>query len=182
MSISTKIQPDRSGSDRDGFLTSKKDGAGASPASPSTPKRFGNPNLQDVPDVSSLIPEGIGAGLAKAVSGGATDDLIEIGITFVGPGNLPDRGLPDMFKVRRARVKKALEWLKDNNPLFENISISESRLAQIPEDDVPYELIATTKHSTDVNMLYAEQEGYVPLQEAAESNDEGTPLVPPFPK
>ena len=27
-----------------------------------------------------------------------------IGITFVGPKNLPDRGLPDMFKVRRIRV------------------------------------------------------------------------------
>jgi hypothetical protein len=108
-----------------------------------------------------------------------TTDILAatIGITFVGPRNLPDRGLPDMFKVRRARVKKALEWLKDNNPLFKDITISTSRLAQIPEDGVPYELTVTTKHSTDVNMLYAEQDGYVPLQEAEENDDGGMPLV-----
>jgi hypothetical protein len=96
-----------------------------------------------------------------------------IGITFVGPKNLPERGLPNMFKVRRARVRGALEWLKHNNPLFENISISELRLAQLPEDDVPYELWATTKLSTDVNMLYAEQDGYVPSQEDPDGDGQG---------
>ena len=63
-----------------------------------------------------------------------------IGITFVGPKNLPDMYLPDMFKVRRMRVQRALEWLKENNPLFANITISVSRLAELPENDVPYEL------------------------------------------
>ena len=46
-----------------------------------------------------------------------------MGITFVGPRNLPDRGLPDMFKVRRGRVQSALEWLKQNNPLYFNVTI-----------------------------------------------------------
>jgi hypothetical protein len=50
-----------------------------------------------------------------------------IGITFVGPKNLPDRCLPDIFMVRRARVQRALEWLKENNPLFTDIMISASR-------------------------------------------------------
>jgi hypothetical protein len=59
-------------------------------------------------------------------------------------------------------VRKALEWLKENNPLFANVTISPNRLAQLPEDDVPYELRMTAKLSTDINSLHAEQEGYVP--------------------
>ena len=96
-----------------------------------------------------------------------------IGITFVGPKNLPEKSLPDIFRVRRSRVKSALEWLKEHNPLFANITISVSRLEQLPEDDVPYELTSTTKLSTDINMLYAEQDGYVPPQEAAEGDVDG---------
>ncbi|KAF8803427.1 hypothetical protein BYT27DRAFT_7214734 [Phlegmacium glaucopus] len=91
-----------------------------------------------------------------------------IGITFVGPKNLPERSLPNMFRVRRQRVKMALEWLKANNPLFKDITISASRLAQLPEDDIPYELLATAKLSTDVNTLYAEQDGYIPSQDTNE--------------
>ena len=66
--------------------------------------------------------------------------MIGIHVTFVGPKNLPYGGLPDMFKVRRGRVQRALEWLKENNPLFSNISISVSRLAELPDDAVPNEL------------------------------------------
>ena len=96
-----------------------------------------------------------------------------IGITFVGPKNLPDRGLPDMFKVRRTRVKSALEWLKGNNPLFSNITISASRLAALPENDVLYELRATMKLSSDMTTVYAEQEGYVPSQDPDDTDSEG---------
>ena len=91
-----------------------------------------------------------------------------MGITFVGPKNVPDRCLPDIFRVRRTRVQKALEWLKENNPLFSNIMISASRLAELPEDDVPYELQVTTKLLTDVDKLYAEHEGYVPVQDGCD--------------
>jgi hypothetical protein len=105
-----------------------------------------------------------------------------IGITFVGPKNLPDRGLPDLFKVRRTRVQKALEWLKENNPLFSDITISASRLEELPENDVPYELRATTKLSSDTTALYAEHEGYVPTQDAENgvSEDGKLPSSPPF--
>ena len=91
-----------------------------------------------------------------------------MGITFVGPKNVPDRCLLDIFRVRRTRVQKALEWLKENNPLFSNITISASRLAELPEDDVPYELQVTTKLLTDVDKLYAEHEGYVPVQDGCD--------------
>ncbi|KAF8807974.1 hypothetical protein BYT27DRAFT_7211606 [Phlegmacium glaucopus] len=96
-----------------------------------------------------------------------------IGITFVGPKNIPEKCLPDMFRVRRTCVKNMLEWLKENNPLFKNIMILASRLSQLPEDDVPYELMVTAKHSMDMNMLYSEQEGYVPAQDASNKEDEG---------
>jgi hypothetical protein len=100
-----------------------------------------------------------------------------IGITFVGPKNLPEKCMPDMFRVRRSRVRKALEWLKEHNPLYANITISASRLADLPDDDIPYELTSTAKLSTDVNALYEEQDGYVPSQEASESeSDEGEKL------
>ena len=95
-----------------------------------------------------------------------------IGITFVGPKNLRERGLPELFKVRRSRVQKALEWLKRNNPLFLNVMISSSRLAELPENDVPYELRATTKFSSDLSTLYAEHDGYVPSQEAHDGDDD----------
>lgn len=95
-----------------------------------------------------------------------------LGITFVGPKNLPDKCIPDIFRVRRSRVQTALEWLKENNPLFANITISAARLAELPENDVPYELHATTKLSTDVSTLYAEHEGYVPSQEVGDDQPE----------
>lgn len=101
-----------------------------------------------------------------------------LGITFVGPKNLPDKCFPDAFKVRRLRVQKALEWLKNNNPLFANITISASRLKELPENDVPYELRVTAKLSTDVATLHAEHEGYVPPQEDQEDDtDDGESLL-----
>jgi hypothetical protein len=101
-----------------------------------------------------------------------------IGITFVGPKNISERGMPEMFRVRRTRVRRALEWLKENNPLFRNITILDSRLAQLPEDNIPYKLRVTAKLSTDINMLYAEQDGYVPPQE--NSDCEQNDGMPPF--
>ncbi|KAF8816193.1 hypothetical protein BYT27DRAFT_7248501 [Phlegmacium glaucopus] len=94
-----------------------------------------------------------------------------IGITFVGPKNIPERTMPKFFRVRRNWVRKALEWLRANNPLYNNIIISHSRLAALPEDGVPYELMATAKHSTDVDMLYTEEDSYVPLQDVEDVED-----------
>ncbi|KAF8806047.1 hypothetical protein BYT27DRAFT_7257469 [Phlegmacium glaucopus] len=93
-----------------------------------------------------------------------------IGVTFVGPKNLLEKTMPKFFRVRRKWVRNALEWLKANNPLY-NIIISDSRLAALPEDGVPYELMATVKHATDVDMLYTEQDRYVPLEDIEEVDD-----------
>jgi hypothetical protein len=120
----------------------------------------------DQTQISSMIDGTIMPQVSKVLA--AT-----IGITFVGPKDLPDKCMPDMFRVRRTRVKRALEWLKGNNPLFANIIISASRLALLPEDDVPDELRVTAKLSTNVDVLNAEHEGYVPSQEVGDDEVDG---------
>ena len=59
-----------------------------------------------------------------------------IGVTFVGPNNVPSSLMPEMLYVRRNRVREALEWLKANNPLYHDMVISEERLSQLPETGI----------------------------------------------
>ncbi|KAJ3562055.1 hypothetical protein NP233_g9813 [Leucocoprinus birnbaumii] len=91
-----------------------------------------------------------------------------IGITFVGPHGYPERTLPDILKVRRARVRDALFWLRQNNPLYAEIEISEERLMALPEDGVPDEIQAIAKYSEDIEAVYKEHESYVPEYETEE--------------
>lgn len=88
-----------------------------------------------------------------------------IGITFVGPNNLPERSLPSMFNIRRDRVRAALCFLRANNPIFRDIVISEARLSELPINSVPDELFDVTRFSTDMASLNKEQDGYIPSQE-----------------
>jgi hypothetical protein len=39
------------------------------------------------------------------------------------------------FRVRRDKVRTALQWLKPNHKWYRHIQISEQRLSQLPEDD-----------------------------------------------
>lgn len=119
----------------------------------------------DQSQISSMVDGTIMPQPAKVLA-------VMMGITFIGPRNLPDRGLPDMFKVRRGRVQSALEWLKQNNPLYFHVTISASRLTDLPEDDVPFELWATTKQLTDITKLHAEHDGYVPSQEICDDDSD----------
>ena len=61
-----------------------------------------------------------------------------IGVTFVGPKNLPEKTMPGFLHVNRDCVRHALEWLKMNNPIYENITISMERLAQLCYDPDSY--------------------------------------------
>ena len=96
-----------------------------------------------------------------------------IGITFVGPKGVRESAMPAMFRVRRWRVRDGLLWLKVNNPLYEDIVISEERLLELPEDGIPDELTMTAKHNPDVKALERENEGYVPIDAAEEMGPEG---------
>jgi hypothetical protein len=50
--------------------------------------------------------------------------------------------------------------------------ISESRLQELLEDAIPIELISTTKYSSNVEMLNAEHNRYVPDQHVEENEEE----------
>ncbi|KAG1766496.1 hypothetical protein EV702DRAFT_1050664 [Suillus placidus] len=93
-----------------------------------------------------------------------TPDLLPatIGITIIGPQNLPARNLPPFLTVSRNRVKQALIFLKRENSLYSDISISDAHLDLLPVDPVvPPQLLDVVKHSSDTHLLDQEREGYV---------------------
>jgi hypothetical protein len=85
-----------------------------------------------------------------------------IGVTFVGPNNLPQKTMPGFLRVNRTRVRVALQWLKENNPLYTNITISAERLEALPVDGVPEEILSLARYSDDTRLLAEEMDGYVP--------------------
>lgn len=84
-----------------------------------------------------------------------------IGVTIVGPQNLPERTLPGFLWVRRERVRRALLWLQENNPLYRDIVINQENLDLLPENDIPRQILATTRYSSDTSTLEQERSGYV---------------------
>ena len=86
-----------------------------------------------------------------------------ISLTFVAVGEIPKPWLHTMFRVRRAVLLKALQWLKMNNPkYYGDIEISTQRLEDLPEDDVPDEINAIVRQTENVAVLDEENDGYVP--------------------
>ena len=85
-----------------------------------------------------------------------------IGVTFVGPRNLPQRTMPDFLRVNWNRVHDALSWLKLHNPLYRDVIISTECLHELPLNGVPVEISALAKHSNDLNILGCEDDGYLP--------------------
>ena len=57
------------------------------------------------------------------------------------------------FRVRRLKVQNALDWLKENNPAYSDIIISNDRLAELPLDDSvnvnTFEYKSNTTHQND---------------------------------
>ena len=85
-----------------------------------------------------------------------------IGITFVGPRNIPEKTMPGFLRVNRDHVYQALQWLKINNPIYENIVISTERLQALPVDEIPIEILSTVRSSDDTALLTEEHDNYVP--------------------
>ena len=95
-----------------------------------------------------------------------------IAITYIGVGSLPRKWLRSMFRVRRFHVARALEWLRINNPTYYgDITISPTRLSDLPEDDVPDEILSVVRHSTDVGLIDQENGGYVRTDDIGESTN-----------
>lgn len=98
--------------------------------------------------------------------------MATIGVTFVGPKNLPEIFLPGFLRVNRTRVRSALLWLKAKNPVYYQVGISVDRLNKLPVDNVPCKIISLARHSEDTLLLAPENDGYVP-----EDCVEGTGMI-----
>jgi hypothetical protein len=67
-------------------------------------------------------------------------------------------------------VFEALHWLKTNNPkYYGHIEIDRSRLEQLPEDDVPMEVLGVVRQSTDTGLVDQESNGYAPADDVNET-------------
>ncbi|KAF7302073.1 ATP-dependent DNA helicase [Mycena indigotica] len=93
-----------------------------------------------------------------------------IGITFVGGKNQPLRVFPKQVEVSRFRVHDALLWLKENNPLYANITISAETLQQLPESGVPDEIRTNVRYSENIDAVQREHQNYVPPEHEVEGD------------
>ncbi|KIO11878.1 hypothetical protein M404DRAFT_98925, partial [Pisolithus tinctorius Marx 270] len=84
-----------------------------------------------------------------------------LAITFIGTRSLLKNWLSRTFRVRREAVHEALQWLKQNNPLYHDITISEQRLMTLPDDEVPEEIEAIIRREDDGEIALQERDGYV---------------------
>ena len=84
--------------------------------------------------------------------------------------------LKKTFRVRREAVHDALLWLKNNNPIYADINIDQCRLAELPEDDVPEELLAVVRQEEDEDLADKERESYL-VEDDVENDVENEVMV-----
>jgi hypothetical protein len=85
-----------------------------------------------------------------------------ITITFISRHTLPVNWLKGTFRVRRERVRSALRWLKEHNPYYSDITIDDSCLESLPEDDVPEEILHVVRQEQDELNIARENDTYIP--------------------
>ena len=96
-----------------------------------------------------------------------------IAVTFVGTTKLPVDWLKKTFRVRRRVVCEVLSWLQCNNPIYADIRIDRERLEELPDDDVPNELLSIVRHEKDEELAEKERESYsmVDVQDDGEQSE-----------
>ncbi|CAF4853382.1 unnamed protein product [Rotaria sp. Silwood1] len=102
------------------------------------------------------------------------DDLCDsLKIIFVGCRPPQRNQLKNVLTVRKKKVFEALQWLRQNNPLYRNVTINQSIINKLPDDDVPECLWATMEISTNVEAAENERASYIPdpLINASEFNN-----------
>lgn len=52
-------------------------------------------------------------------------------------------------------------WLRGNNPIYFDINVDNDRLEELPEDDVPKELLSVIREGDDEDLLEKERESYL---------------------
>jgi len=83
-------------------------------------------------------------------------------ILFVGHQPPKKSQLKNILTVRKTKISEALQWLKKNNLLYQNIQINQSRIDNLPDDDVPESLWSTMQISTDIESSENERASYMP--------------------
>ena len=91
-----------------------------------------------------------------------------IAITFVCGKKLPMDWLKKTFRVRRMVVYDALVWLKHHNPVYGDICIDDGRLKELPEDDVPEELLMVVRQEYDDEVAVNKRESYLTTELSCE--------------
>jgi hypothetical protein len=96
-----------------------------------------------------------------------------LSVAFIGSQKISKDTLRSLFSVSRRRVYAALMWLKKHNNLYVEIRVSTNTLQQLPENDVPREILAGIRYSNDVSFLSAEDTRYnrEEDEEDADEND-----------
>ena len=93
-----------------------------------------------------------------------------VSVAWTGKGEMPDtRGL---FKVRRSKIQEALKVLKEISPLYEDVTISEERLAALgqPGEEHQPESIQIRQFS-NTDMAATEGASYGVPEEEDEAED-----------
>lgn len=90
-----------------------------------------------------------------------------------------------MFRVRRQAVYNALKWLKEHNTAYYgDVEISTERIMQLPDDDIPDEILHGVRQCTDSGVVDQESDGYVPIYEEdnveAGSDSDGKSSITPL--
>jgi hypothetical protein len=96
--------------------------------------------------------------------------FVALQVLVVSPKNPErpnDKRHMQMFRVRRSRVRGALQWLARNNPLFADIPIDDEALNCLPEDDVPDVLLDSVVQTTDEQGDDKQGSGYAAHPEEA---------------
>ena len=106
--------------------------------------------LQNVPNIVNSLPLTL-------------DDLCDtLKVIFIG-ARPPNRvHLKKILTVRKKKIIEALQWLKKNNILYQNININLENIAQLPEDDIPECIMSTLEQKLGDEEIQSERIGYVP--------------------
>lgn len=95
-----------------------------------------------------------------------------IAIAYIGVGNIPEHWIHSTFRVHRHHVSRALNWLKVNNPkYYGGVTISQRQLDQLPEEDVPDEILGVIRQSNDTGLVDQESPNYVRTDETGTLSD-----------
>ncbi|CAF4728711.1 unnamed protein product, partial [Rotaria sp. Silwood2] len=107
------------------------------------------------------------------------DDLCDsLKIIFVGRRPQQRNQLKNVLTVRKKNVFEALQWLKQNKPLYRNVTINQSIINKLLDDDVPECLWATMEISTNLEAAENERASYIPDPLINASQFKNTTAIP----